>query len=420
VNDLEGKMEENICIKARLLIDGSGREPITNPVVIVKGDKIAEVGRESEIKIPEKAKMVDLGNLTILPGLTDAHVHISGDRSYSPAEEIITPHDLMVIRAVEDCQKLLKAGFTMVRDVGSSIALSLKRAIKEETIPGPCIFAAGRPISQTGGHSDIHYLPREEVIKRGALIADGPDDCRRAAREALRDGADLIKIMTSGGIGSEKDHPRYPQFTVNEVKAITEEAHRVERRVASHAEGAEGVKIAIAGGVDSIEHGFFLDEECVQMMLSHNVYFVPTLCLVEVYKKALERPYDMPPWRLKKQEECMEAMPKSFMMAYKAGVKIAAGTDYFGPPMRAHGDNADEAITMVKYGMKPMDAILAATRNAAECIGVENIVGTVEAGKLADIIGVEGNPLEDITVLKKVEFVMKEGKIHVDKRLTAV
>ncbi len=413
---MEKKREEVTCIKAGLLIDGTGREPLTNPLVVIKGDKIAEIGKESEIKIPEEAKIVDLGNRTILPGLVDAHVHIYGRRSYSPAEEIITPHDLAVIRSVEDCWKILKAGFTMVRDLGSAIALSLKRAVNEGTISGPRIFAAGRPISQTGGHSDIHYLPREEVIKKGALIADGPDDCRRAAREALRDGADLIKIMTSGGIGSEKDHPRYPQFTVDEVKAITEEAHRVERRVASHAEGAEGVKIAVLGGVDSVEHGFFLDEESVQMMISRNVYFVPTLCLVEVYKKALERPYDMPPWRLKKQEECIDAMPKSFMMAYKAGVKIAAGTDYFGPPMRAHGDNADEAITMVKYGMKPMDAILAATRNAAECIGVQNTVGTVERGKLADIIGVQGNPLEDITVLKKVEFVMKEGTIYVNRQ----
>jgi imidazolonepropionase-like amidohydrolase len=417
VNHVEKKREEVTCIKAGLLIDGTGREPLTNPVVVIKGDKIAEIGKESEIKIPEETKIVDLGNLTVLPGLIDAHVHIYGRRSYSPAEEIITPHDLAVIRSVEDCWKILKAGFTMVRDLGSAIALSLKRAINEGTISGPRIFAAGRPISQTGGHSDIHYLPREEVIKKGALIADGPDDCRRAAREALRDGADLIKIMTSGGIGSEKDHPRFPQFTVDEVKAITEEAHRVERRVASHAEGAEGVKIAILGGVDSVEHGFFLDEESVQLMLNRNVYFVPTLCLVEVYKKALERPYDMPPWRLKKQEECIDAMPKSFMMAYKAGVKIAAGTDYFGPPLRAHGDNADEAITMVKYGMKPMDAILAATRNAAECIGIGGIVGTVERGKLADIIGVQGNPLEDITVLKKVDFVMKEGTIYVNRQI---
>ncbi|PMB76171.1 MAG: amidohydrolase family protein [Candidatus Bathyarchaeota archaeon] len=409
---MEKKKEETICIKAKLLIDGTGKAPINNPIIVVKGDKISEVGKEGEIGIVEDAKIVDLGDLTLLPGLTDAHVHLMGDRSYSPAEDIIVPHDLKVIRAVEDCQKLIKAGFTMVRDVGSSIALSLKRAINEGTIIGPRIFAAGRTISQTGGHSDLHYLPREEVIKMGVLLADGPDDCRRAAREALRDGADLIKIMSTGGVGSEKDDPHHPQFTVEEVKAITEEAHRTGRKVASHAQGAEGVKIAIAGGVNSIEHGYFLDEEAVQMMLEHKVFFVPTLCLVEVYKKSLEKPLDMPPWRLRKQQECIDAMPKSFMMAYKAGVKIAAGTDFFGPPMRAHGDNAAEPITMVKYGMTPMDAIVAATKNAAECIGIEKSVGTVEKGKLADIIALQGNPLTDIEVLKKVEFVMKEGVIY--------
>jgi imidazolonepropionase-like amidohydrolase len=409
---MEKRKEETIYIKAKLLIDGTGKDSMANPVIVVKGDKISDVGTEGEIGEIENAKIVDLGDLTLLPGLTDAHVHIFGDRSYSPAEDIITPHDLKVIRAVEDCQKLLKAGFTMVRDLGSQISLSLKKAINEGTTIGPRIFAAGRTISQTGGHSDIHYLPREEVLKMGVLLADGPDDCRRAAREALRDGADVIKIMTSGGVGSEKDDPRYPQFTVAEVKAITEEAHRIGRRVASHAEGAEGVKIAIAGGVDSIEHGYFLDEESVQMMLEHNVFFVPTLCLVEVYKKSLEKPLDMPPWRLRKQEECIDAMPKSFMMAYKAGVKIATGSDFFGPPMRAHGENAAEPITMVKYGMTPMDAIVASTKNAAECIGIEKSVGTVEKGKLADIIGVEGNPLVDINALKNVGFVMKEGAIY--------
>jgi len=155
-----------------------------------------------------------------------------------------------------------------------------------------------------------------------------------------------------------------------------------------------------------------LDEESVQMMLERNVFFVPTLCLVEVYKKSLEKPLDMPPWRLRKQEECIDAMPKSFMMAYKAGVKIATGSDFFGPPMRAHGENAAEPITMVKYGMTPMDAIVAATKNAAECIGIEKSVGTVEKGKLADIIAVKGNPLIDINALKNVEFVMKEGVIY--------
>ena len=406
-------MKEKLkCVKARLLIDGTGMNLLSNPIIVIGGSLIKEVGREGEIKIPEGAKTIDLKEKTILPGLIDVHVHISGRRSYSPAEEIITPHDLMVIRASEDCGKLLRAGFTTVRDCGSKISLSLKIAINEGTILGPRIFAAGRTISQTGGHGDIHYLPREEVIRRGILLADGPDDCRRAARESLRDGADLIKIMTTGGVGSEKDEPYHSHFTVDEIKAITDEAHRVGKRVATHAQGAEGVKNAIIGGVDSIEHGYFLDDEAVKMMSERGIYYVPSLALVDVYKKSLEKPYDMPTWRIRKQKECVDAMPKSFLMAYKAGVKIASGPDYFGASMRAHGENADEPISMVKYGMKPMDAIVAATKTGAECIGVQNKLGTIEKGKIADIIGVDGNPITDITVLKRVTFVMKDGCLY--------
>jgi len=409
---LDRKKEEETEIKAltaSLLIDGTGGTPVKEGVVIVEGEKITKIGSEGEIQIPSGAKKIDLGARTIMPGMIDAHAHIMGTRSYSPAEFITTPHDLMVLRAAEDCFKLLKAGFTTVRDCGSGIALSLKRAIDDGIMPGPKIYAAGRPLSQTAGHGDIHYLPRDEVIKHGVLLCDGPDDCRRAAREALRDGADLIKVSTTGGVGSEKDNPWEAQFTVEEIKTITYEAHNVGKRVASHAQGASGVKNAIFGGVDTIEHGYLLDDECVELMLKHGTYFVPTFALVEVYRKALEKPYDMPPWRLRKQKMCMEEMPKSLMKAYKAGVRIATGPDYFGPPLRAHGDNADELLAMVKYGMKPTDVLVAATRNGAECIGIEDTAGTLTPGKTADIIAVEGNPLEDIQAVKSVAFVMKKG-----------
>jgi len=397
------------ALTASLLIDGTGADPIRHVVVVVEGDKILEVGTRDRIKIPSGAYRIDLGKKTLMPGMVDAHLHIMGSRSYSAAEELTTPHDLLVLQAAEDCFKLLKAGFTMVRDCGSSIALSLKRAIENGIIPGPRIFAAGRPLSQTAGHGDIHYLPRDEVLRQGILLCDGPDDCRRAAREALRDGVDLIKISTTGGVGSEKDNPWEPQFTVEEIETITYEAHNVGKRVASHAQGAQGIKNAIIGGVDTIEHGFFLDDECVKLMLEHGTYYVPTFALVEVYKRSVESPYDMPPWRLRKQQMCIEAMPESLMKAYKAGVKIATGPDYFGAPLRAHGDNADELIAMVKYGMKPMDVLVAATRNGAECIGIEDKVGTLTPGKIADIIALDGNPLENIEAVKRVAYVMKEG-----------
>ncbi len=400
---------------ASMVIDGTGTDPIRDGVVVVEGDRITEVGPRKRVSIPSGASRIELGARTLMPGMIDAHTHITGTRSYSASEDLITPHDLQVLRAAEDCFKLLRAGFTTVRDCGSEIALSLKRGINAEVIPGPRIYAAGRPLSQTAGHGDTHFMPREEVIKRGTLLCDGPDDCRRAAREALRDGSDLIKVSTTGGVGSEKDNPWEPQFTVDEIEAITYEAHNVGKLVASHAQGAQGVKNAIVGGVDTIEHGFFLDDECVEMMLKHGTYYVPTFALVEVYKKALENPYDMPDYRLRKQRMCIEAMPKSLMKAYEAGVKIATGPDYFGAPLRAHGDNADELIALVKYGMKQNDVIVAATKNGAECIGIEGELGTLEEGKLADMIALDGNPLEDIEAVKRVSYVMKTGKTFLHK-----
>jgi imidazolonepropionase-like amidohydrolase len=409
---LEKRPEQDAAAKvltASLLIDGTGTSPVRNGAVVVSDNKIVEVGARDQVKIPSNAYKMDFGAKTLMPGMIDAHIHIMGTRSYSAAESIVTPHDLTVLRGAEDCFRLLKAGFTTVRDCGSDIALSLKRAINEGLMPGPSIYSAGRPLSQTAGHGDIHYIPRDEAIKHGLLLCDGPDDCRRAARETLRDGADLIKVSTTGGVGSEKDNPWEAQFTVEEIKAITYEAHNVGKRVASHAQGALGVKNAINGGVDTIEHGFFLDDECIELMLKHGTYYVPTFALVEVYKKALEKPYDMPPWRLRKQKMCIEAMPKSLTKAYKAGVKIATGPDYFGAPLRAHGDNAEELIVMVQYGMKPMDVLVAATKNGAECIGIEKNVGTLTPGMTADIIALDGNPLEDIQAVKRVSYVMKQG-----------
>jgi imidazolonepropionase-like amidohydrolase len=406
-----GDEAEIKVLKASKVITGTGSETIKDGVIVVEGNIIKEVGPKSRVKPPAGAYELDLGKVTLMPGMIDAHAHILGVRSYSSAETITTPHDLLVLRAAEDCLKLLKAGFTTVRDCGSSIALSLKRAINSDVIPGPSLYAAGRPLSQTAGHGDEHFLPRAEVIKQGTLLCDGPDDCRRAARECLRDGADLIKIMTSGGVGSEKDNPWEPQFTVEEISAITYEAHVVGKRVATHAQGAQGIKNAIIGGVDTVEHGYLLDDECVKLMLEHGTYYVPTFALVEVYKRALANPYDMPEYRLRKQKMCLEAMPKSLMKAYEAGVKIATGPDYFGAPLREHGDNADELVAMAKYGMKPMDVIVAATKNGAECIGIQDKVGTLAEGKTADIVALQGDPLREMEAVKKVCFVMKGGSI---------
>jgi imidazolonepropionase-like amidohydrolase len=401
-------------IRAGLLIDGNGSAPAANPVIVVEGTKVTDI-YSGHLPASPDGEVLDLGDMTVMPGLWDAHIHITGTRNYSPAESIINPHDYLVIRAVEDCRNMLWAGITSVRDCGSLIALSLKRAINEGVIPGPHIWASGLVISQTGGHSDPAYLPIETVRSgsdRTGRLADGPDDCRRAAREAIRLGADFVKICTSGGVGSPATHPLNEHFTPPEIAAITSEAHRAGRRVATHAQGAPGIKNAIREGVDTVEHGYFLDDECIDLMLEHGTFLVPTFCLIEVFKASVKRPLDMPPWRLRKQQEVIAAMEASLPMALKAGVKIATGSDYFGPPMRALKDNADEPIVLVKYGMPAMDAIVAATRTAAECVGVERDMGTLEKGKIADIIGIKGNPLEDITLLKSgVSFVMKDGAV---------
>ena len=402
-------------IKAGLLLDGNGSPPLRGPVVVVEDDRVTDVFSGS-VPTPAEGTVLDLGGATIMPGMCDAHVHLFGHRGYGVAASIVPPHDLHVLRAGDDCRKMLMAGFTSTRDCGSVIALSLAAASKEGSIAGPHIWASGKVICQTGGHSDAHFLPISVVQNDpnfSGRLADGPDECRKAAREQLRMGADFIKICTSGGVGSEKDHPLDEHLTVPEIAAITEEAHRAGKRVATHAQGAPGVKNAIRAGVDTVEHGYFLDDESISMMLDKGTWFVPTFTLIEVFKTTLARPMDLPPWRLKKQPECIVAMEKSFLKAYKAGVRIAAGTDYFGAPLRAHGDNADEPITMVKYGMRPMDAIVAVTRAGAQCIGVEKDMGTLEKGKIADIIAIKGNPLDDITLLKTgVSFVMKAGRVY--------
>jgi imidazolonepropionase-like amidohydrolase len=402
-------------ITARLLLDGNGGIPLESPVVVVEDDRVADIF-SGHVPAGADGQVVSLGSAVLMPGMWDAHCHIAGTRSYSAADTFVSPHDLRVLRAAEDCRKMLHAGVTGARDCGSTIALSLARGIREGTIPGPNLWASGRIITQTGGHGDAHYLPIEMVQESPdsmARLADGPDECRKAVREMLRLGADFIKTATSGGVGSEKTHPLDERYTPIEIAAITDEAHRFGKRVASHAQGAPGVKNAVRCGVDTIEHGYFIDDECISLMLDRGSFFVPTIALLNVFKAAVARPLDMPPWRLRKQQELIAVMETSFRRAYEAGVRIATGPDYFGAPMRAHGDSPDEPIAMVEYGMRPADAIVATTRTSAQCVGVEKDYGTVEKGKVADIIGLRKNPIEDIKQLKEgVFFVMKSGKVY--------
>jgi len=410
---------ERIYVRAAAVLDGNGGPALEGAVVVVEGQRITDV-YQGELPASPEGTVIDLGPATVMPGMWDAHCHITGTRSYSGADAFTVPAELRTLRAAEDCRRMLWAGITSARDCGSVTAISLARGIREGTIPGPNLWACGKIITQTGGHGDVHYLPLDMVRENpaaGARIADGPDECRAAVREMLRLGADFIKTATSGGVGSEKTHPLDERYTPAEIAAITDEAHRFGRRVASHAQGAPGVKNAILNGVDTIEHGYLIDDECISLMLDRGTYLVPTIALLNVFKAAVSRPLDMPPWRLRKQLELIAVMETNFRRAYEAGVRMATGPDYFGAPMRAHGDNADEPVAMVQYGMKPKDAIVATTRGSAECVGVEDEYGTIAKGRYADIIGLHRNPLDDINQLKEgVFFVMKSGAVFRDDR----
>jgi len=416
------KEEKILAFVNARVIDGTGKPPIEKGVVVVKGNVIVDVGSDASVEIPEDAKVIDVKGKTIMPGLIDAHLHIIGMRTGDFVKEpIITPFGVFFARAVKDLEALINAGFTTIGDAGSIVALHLKYAVNEGTIVGPRIVAAGLPLSQTFGHGDTHYLPIEWVDYRttkkftplAGLICDGVDECRKAARYALREGADYIKIMATGGVLSEKDRPEYRQFTLDEIKAIVDEARAAGRFVHAHAQGSEGIKNAIIGGVKVIAHGIFIDEEGMEMAKERNVIVVPTFSIVEKLLQVGAK-VGVPEWGLRKAEEVHKEHLENIRKAYRAGVKIATGTDFAGGPFK-HGENAMELKLFVeKLGMKPIEAIVAATKNGAEAVGLEDRIGTLEKGKLADLIVIDGNPLADINVLldtNKVLLVMKEGNI---------
>lgn len=406
------------------IIDGTGRPVIEKGGVVIKDGIIIEVGEMDAIEIPKEAKVVDVKEKTIMPGLIDAHIHLTGLRTGDFIREpLLTPYATLVARAIRDLEALINAGFTTMGDAGSIIALQLKRAEREGTIISPRIVAAGYTLSQTFGHGDQHFLPIEYVDARttkmpaplSSLICDGVDECRKAARYALRAGADFIKIMATGGVMSEKDRPEYTQFTLEEIEAIVEEARHAHRFVHAHAQGTEGIINALKAGVKVIAHGIFIDEEGMELAKKKNAVVVPTLSIIEqilMYGKEL----GIPEWGLRKSKEVHEIHIANIKKAYEAGVKIATGTDFLGGVKAfRYGDNSLELQLLVeKVGMSPMDAIIAVTRNAAEAVGLERKIGTLEKNKVADLIVVNGNPLEDIKVLRKPEnivIVMKEGKL---------
>jgi len=405
--------KEVTVLKAARLFDGTGDGVLRNAVVVVEGARIQAVG--AGLSVPAGARVVDLGDVTLLPGFIDAHVHItgeSGDNWYvDTVNELRRTIPEQSIRASAYARKTLLAGFTTIRNLGAGdwIDVGLRDAIEGGVVPGPRILAAAHALGARGGHCDLSGFPydlfgHETGIVDG--IASGPDQFRDAVRMQLKYGADVIKVCATGGVLSLGDAVDTPQLTQAEMDALVDEAHRLGHRAAAHAHGAEGAKVAIRAGIDSIEHGSFLDDEALRLMKERGTWLVPTLMAAE-YSGRRARNY--PPEIAAKGKAAADSHSAVVRKAIQMGVRMAFGTDSAVSP---HGLNAQEFGLLVAHGMTPAAALRSATSQAATLLGIEKTVGTLEAGKQADIVAVPGDPTSDVRATERVSFVMKGGVIY--------
>jgi imidazolonepropionase-like amidohydrolase len=401
-------------IYAGKLIDGVQAEARKDVTVIVDGDKIVDVVSGFQAAGKDD-KVIDLKNATVMPGLMDMHVHLSSQHSLTSYTDrfFMSTADL-TLQASVYAKRTLLAGFTTVRDLGDidNISIALRDAIAKGWIVGPRIFAAGKSIATTGGHADpTNGLSPKWAGHPGPLegVINGPDEARQAVRQRYKDRSDVIKITATGGVLSLATNSQNPQFSDEELKAIVETARDCGLKVAVHAHGAEGMKRAIRAGVYSIEHGTYMDDEAMQLMIKNGTWYVPTVMAGKwVAEKAKVDGY-FPAVVVPKAAAVGPVIQATFGKAYKAGVKIAFGTDTGVSP---HGENAKEFFYMVEAGMPPMVAIQAATISAAKLLGIEKDYGTLEKGKVADIVAVPGDPLADIVLMQKVNFVMRSGVVY--------
>ena len=412
----DAKTPETVLIKADRLIDGLGGPPLEGGAVAIRGSKILAVGKAEEVaKQATDARVIDLGDTTVLPGFIDCHTHIIGRELGDPANDTSEVKDydsFGAILGVVNARKTLMAGFTTIRNVGAGHFddMALRKAVDEGRIPGPRMRNAGYGIGITGGHADTNgYKPGLVDGSPKTGIADGPEECRAAVRYQVKSGADVIKIVATGGVLSEGDGVGTTQYTLEEMQALVNEANKLDRKVAAHAHGAEGIKLATEAGVSSIEHGSFLDDEGAELMAGKGTYLVPTLMAGERVAQAADQGV-LKGERAEKAHAAEAGMRRAIKLAVAKGVPIALGTD---AGVILHGTNAREFFLMVDWGgMQPMAAILAGTKNAAELLGWGDKLGTLEKGKLADIVAVAGDPLKDIHAMEKAVFVMKDGVIY--------
>ena len=391
------------------LLDVKTGELRTNQVILIEGDKIVQVGSASEVKATAGDATIDLPEATLLPGLIDAHTHLTFDLNSLgyPGLAISTARE--ALHGARNARRTLEAGFTTVRNLGARdySDIALRDAVNDGDVIGPRIDASGPALGITGGHCDSNLLPPAfHLFSDG--VADGVEAVQHKVREVIKYGADVIKICATGGVLSKGDDPNASQFTLEEMKAIVADAHRLGRKVAAHAHGAEGVRWASEAGVDSIEHGHLMDDAAIATLKKNGTYLVPTLFLGEYMLEHLDKS-DVPEFSKQKMRDVAAAMQKNVKKAFDAGVKVAFGTDAAVYP---HGLNAGEFHVYVKLGMTPLAAIQTATSNAADLLGWSKQIGTLEPGKWADMVAVDGDPTKDVTTLEHVKFVMKAGVVY--------
>jgi imidazolonepropionase-like amidohydrolase len=394
-------------IHAGRMLDVKTGKMLNDQTIVVQGDKITYVGAVYDQFIPAGTTVIELRNSTVLPGLIDAHTHITFTPNFGYSRLAISvPREALT--GARNAKVTLEAGFTTIRNVGASgyADVALRDAVNAGDVPGPRMLVSGPALSITGGHCDNNLLPFDYHATNGG-VADGVEAVQHKTREIIKYGADLIKICATGGVLSKGDNPQHSQYTLDEMKAIVIDAHRLGRKVAAHAHGAEGIRWASMAGVDSIEHGSYIDDAAIAEMKKNGTYLVPTLYLADWFFENAER-IGTPPDLIAKGKEVMPAARKNVARAFAAGVRVGFGTDAAVYP---HGMNAHEFAVMVKLGLTPLQAIQSGTINNADLLGWSDKVGTIEPGKWADIIAVDGDPLADVTTLERVKFVMKDGEV---------
>jgi imidazolonepropionase-like amidohydrolase len=397
------------AIRAGHLVDVSAGKIVHDQVIIVRGDRIEAVGAASTVQIPSGAKVVDLSGSTVLPGLIDTHTHITSDPTLPPYHGYGLSYPRVALKGAANAKTTLLAGVTTIRDVGASgfTDIAVRDAINEGDIPGPRILASGPALGITGGHCDDNMLAPEFDFEADG-VANGVDGVRRLVRRNVKYGADVIKYCGTGGVFSKGDTPGGQQYTAEEVAALIDEAHMHGRRVAVHAHGASGIKVAIRAGVDSVEHASLIDDEGLQLAKKAGTFLSMDIYNTDYTQSEGPKRGELEEF-LRKDREVAQAQRDNFRKAVKLGIRLTMGTD---AGVYTHGDNPKQLATMVEYGMTPMQALQAATITGADLLGLKGKVGELAAGQFADIIAVNGDPVADIRLMQRVQFVMKGGQVY--------